>query len=204
MIEFLKEQELIKELNKLESACLQKLQDDLLINKLRLEGLMHDKVYADLMMLVKSVSLDKTALSMNVHYEELLNFFVMIGDTPSILRDCDKIVFTTEPRLYSSDINFNHRLASNYLPVREMLYEKVPNDHSLNALIKAAGAAMADKIGSYNEDHLPEGRYWDPSLETQEILSKLKPHNDKTEGAFGVNDWLIRILYDTSHSISYD
>lgn len=36
---------------------------------------MHDKVYADLMMLVKSVSLNKTALSMNVHYEELLDFF---------------------------------------------------------------------------------------------------------------------------------
>ena len=53
---------------------------------------------------------------------------------------------------------------------------------------------MADKLKSYNEDHLLEGRYWDPSLETQEILSKLKPHNDRTESAFRVNDWLNRIL----------
>ena len=75
MVTFLKEQELIKKLNKLESTCLEKLQNDLLINKLRLEGLMHDKVYADLMMLVKSSSLSKTALSMNVHYKELLDFF---------------------------------------------------------------------------------------------------------------------------------
>ena len=97
MITFLKEQELIKQLNKLESTCLEKLQDDVLINKLRLEGLMHDKVYADLMMLVKNVLLNKTSLSMNVHYEELLEFFVMISDTPSRLLDYNDIVFRTEP-----------------------------------------------------------------------------------------------------------
>ena len=118
MITFLKEQELIKQLNKLESTCLEKLQDEVLINKLRLEGLMHDKVYADLSMLVKNVSLNKTSLSMNVHYEELLEFFVMISDTPSRLLDYNDIVFKTEPRLYSSDASLNHRLASYYLPQR--------------------------------------------------------------------------------------
>ena len=56
---FLKERELIKQLNKLELACLEKLQDEVLINKLRLERLIHDKVYADLMMLVKNVLLNK-------------------------------------------------------------------------------------------------------------------------------------------------
>ena len=137
---------------------------------------------------------------MNVHYEELLDFFSKISDTPYILLDCDSIVFTTEPRLYSSDVSLNHRLASNYLPVREMLYEKLPDNRSLNVLIKAAGTAMADKLKSYNKDHLPEGRYWDPSLETQEVLSKLKPHNDKTESAFGVNDWLNRILPNMSQA----
>ena len=75
-----------------------------------------------------------------------------------------------------------------------MLYEELPDNHSLNMLIKAAGVAMAYKLMSYNKDHLPGGHYRDPSLETQEILSTLKPHNDKTEGAFGVNDWLNRIL----------
>lgn len=59
---------------------------------------------------------------------------------------------------------------------------------------------MSAKLKSYNKDHLPEGRYWDPSLETQEILSKLKPHNDKTESVFGVNDWLNRILPNMSQA----
>lgn len=57
-----------------------------------------------------------------------------ISHTP-ILLDCDSIVFTTESRLYSSDAFLNHRLARNYLPVREMLYEKVPDNRSLNMLI---------------------------------------------------------------------
>lgn len=127
MIAFLEEQEFIKSLNKLESACLDKLRDDLLINKLRLEGLMHDKSYADLMMLVKNVSLNKTALSMNVHYEELLDFLVKISDTPALMLSCEDIVFKTEPRLYSSDASLNHRLAREYLPVREKLYEQSEN-----------------------------------------------------------------------------
>lgn len=61
-------------------------------------------------------------------------------------------------------------------------------------LIKTAGEAMAAKLTSYNRDHLPKGCYWDPSLKTQATLSKLKPHNDKTESVFGLNDWLNRIL----------
>ena len=75
-----------------------------------------------------------------------------------------------------------------------MLYEKVPDNRSLNLLIKAAGAVMTNKLRSYKKDHIPESRCWDPSLETQEVLSKLKSHNDKTESAFGVNGWLNRIL----------
>ena len=31
-------------------------------------------------------------------------------------------------------------------------------------------------------------------MKTKEILSKLQPHNDKTESVFGTNDWLHRIL----------
>ena len=96
--------------------------------------------------------------------------------------------------MYSSDASLNHRLASYYLPVRNALYKEPSDNRCLNLLIKKAGAAMADKLKSYNKDHLPEGRYWDPSLETQKILSKLKPHHDRTESAFGVNDWLNRIL----------
>ena len=42
--------------------------------------------------------------------------------------------------------------------------------------------------------YVPERRYYDPDLEIQTILSKLQPHNDKTESIFGTNDWLHRIL----------
>ena len=63
MVAFLKE--LIKSINCLKSSCLQKLQDPVLLTNLRLEGLMFDKVYADLMTLVKSTD----ALEMNGHYK---------------------------------------------------------------------------------------------------------------------------------------
>ena len=103
IIAFLKEQELIKSLNQLESACLKKLQDPLLITKTHMEGLMFDRVYADLMMLVKSKELNKTALDMNVHYKELLDFLQRLSDTPSLIVNREHIVFPSEPRLYSND-----------------------------------------------------------------------------------------------------
>jgi len=71
LIAFLKEQKLMKDFNRLESICFEKLHNSLL---LRLEGLMFDKVYADLMTLVKSVDLKKTVTEMSSHYKELLNF----------------------------------------------------------------------------------------------------------------------------------
>lgn len=43
-----------KSLNILESICLKKLQDSVILAKAELEGLMYDNVYADLMILVKS------------------------------------------------------------------------------------------------------------------------------------------------------
>lgn len=57
-----------------------------------------------------------------------------------------------------------------------------------------------NKLRSYNKDHLPEGCYWDPSMETQEVLSKLKPPNDKTESVFGVNDWLLPNMTQATQS----
>ena len=75
LVGFLKEQELIKAINCPEYTCLKKLHDSLLLVNSRLEGLMLDKVYADLMILVKSTNLNKTAIEISSHYEELLNFF---------------------------------------------------------------------------------------------------------------------------------
>ena len=193
MIAFLKEQELIKSLNQLESACLKKLQDLLLITKTHMEGLMFDRVYADLMMLVKSKELNKTALDMNVHYEELLDFLQRLIDTPSLILNREQIVFPSEPRLYSNDKSLNHRLSSKYVPIHQMLYQDAC-ETSLSSLIYGASKAMSEKLKSYKKDHLPGGRYYDPDLETQIVLSKLQPHNDKTESVFGTNDWLHRIL----------
>ena len=94
MVAFLKEQRLIKALNRLESSCLQKLQDPLLLANLRLEGLMFEKVYADLMTLAKSTDLNKSALDMSTHYKELLDILIT---NPSLLLDSRMQVFKSEP-----------------------------------------------------------------------------------------------------------
>ena len=113
MVDFLMEQKSIKSLNKLESTCLKKLEDPLLVTNLHLEGLLFDRIYADLMMLVKSADLCKSALDMNVHYFELLEFFQSLMIKPSILLDPEILVFKSEPRIYSDSNKLNHRLASN-------------------------------------------------------------------------------------------
>ena len=104
------EQKLIKSLNRLESSCLQKLQDPVLLANLRLEGLTFDKVYADLMTLVKSTDLNKSALDMNAHYKELLEFFDVVTTNPTALLGSETLVFKSEPRLYSESMKLNHRL----------------------------------------------------------------------------------------------
>ena len=57
---------------------------------------MFDKVYADLMVLVKSTNLNKTAIEMSSHYEELLNFFSTLITEPGKLLDSDMQVFKSE------------------------------------------------------------------------------------------------------------
>ena len=49
---------------------------------------------------------------------------------------------------------------------------------------------MMEKLINYKADHLPGGRYWEPSGEVREILASLKPHNDSSESVLGMNDWL--------------
>jgi len=62
----------------------------------------------------------------------------------------------------------------------------------LSSLVHGASKAMSEKLKSYKK--VPGGCYYDPNLETQTILSKLQPHNDKTESVFGTYDWLHQIL----------
>ena len=75
-----------------------------------MEGLMFNRVYVNLMMLVKSKVLNKSALDMNVHYKELLDFLQRLIDKPSLILNREQIVFPSEFRLYSNDKKLNHRL----------------------------------------------------------------------------------------------
>ena len=59
---------------------------------------------------------------------------------------------------------------------------------------------MKSKLQTYKADHLPRGPYCDPDVEVQSVLSVLKPHNDRTEGVFGANNWLNRILPSMAQS----
>ena len=69
--QFLQEQKIMKSLNQLEAEVEQKLQSERVKAELKLDGLFFDKLYADLMMLVKSTELDKSVLDTCVHYLEL-------------------------------------------------------------------------------------------------------------------------------------
>jgi len=57
-----------KALNQLESQVLKQLSNDSILTQLKLDGLLFDQLYADLMMLVKSKDLDKSVLDMNMHH----------------------------------------------------------------------------------------------------------------------------------------
>ena len=162
---FLQKQEIIKKLNRLENACLKNLTDTTLLTEARFEGLMYDKIYADLMMLVKSVDLQKSSLSMNVHYCELLSFLECLAKNPRFLLDDSTHIFVSEPRLYGGNAKLNHRLHKQYQPVRKVLYDPAilgmldSNEEFLLELIVAVAKAVAVKLRHYKKDHLPGGRY---------------------------------------------
>ena len=202
MIEFLKEQELIKALNRLETTCLKKLHDSLLLINLRLEGLMFDKVYADLMILVKSTDLNKTATEMSLHYEELVNFFGTLITKPCEILNSSIQVFESESSLYDESSKLNHSLQDKYIPVRNALYESHENDESLLfPLVSAAvSTAMHSKLQQYMKDYLPGGQYHNPDPSVRSVLSQLQPHNDRCESALGCNDWLTKILPNMAQS----
>ena len=101
----------------METTCLKKLHDSLLLIN-RLEGLMFDIVYADLMILVKSTDLNKTAIEMSLHYEELVNFFGTLITKPCEILNSDIQVFESESSLYDESSKLNHRLRDKYIPVR--------------------------------------------------------------------------------------
>ena len=202
MITFLKEQKLIKLLNLLELSCMKKLENSMLLSNLRLEGLLFDKIYSDLMMLVKSKDLNKTTFEMNIHLSELLHFLELIKDKPRLLLDSELQVFKSECRLYSASYpKTNHRLNKKHIPVRRCLYENNENETTLLKMVSLAATAMASKLRSYKRDHLPEGIYYNPDdTEIHSVLNELQPHNDQAESVFGCNDWINSVLPNMAQS----
>ena len=70
---------------------------DTMIAHLKLDGLMFDHIYADLMMLKV---LDKCVLSMNQHYMKLKCFLEQLLKHPEEIMNPDLQTFPSEHRLY--------------------------------------------------------------------------------------------------------
>ena len=103
--------------------------------------------------------------------------------------------------MYGKFNKLNHRLQDKYIPVRNTLYESCENDESLLfPMVSAVSTAMHSKLQLYMKDYLPGGRYHNPDSRTQSVLSKLQPHNDRCESVFDCNDWLSKILAQSTRS----
>ena len=190
-IRYLEEYSQTKELNGLEKDVLQHMKSEIDSALLKVDGLFFDKVYADLMMLMKSKKLGKKLLDVNLHYHELHQYLQLLSEKLRLILDSEHKVFVSEPRIYSSDIHFNHRVHKNYQPVRKQLYETDSFDSSrVLPMVKGAAATMAAKVESYKADQLPGGKLWNPSQEIRKKLETIDPTNDLCESILGLNDWL--------------
>ena len=99
---FLESLQLTKPLNNLEKVVLAHMTTAYDLALLKLDGLLCDKVYSDLMCLLKSKKLNKSLLCMNQHYLELLNYLKLLTDCPMIISDPNHKVYISEPRLYKN------------------------------------------------------------------------------------------------------
>ena len=159
--------------------------------ELKVDGIFFDKIYADLMCLLKSRKLNKKYLDMNLHFLELLEYLQHLTTHPRLSLDPDQKVFTSKPRLYGENKLVNHR--QHNVPVREKLYTNDDCDEEITfPLIQSSAAEMAQKLKTYKADH-PGGRFWSPSTRMREMLMDLEPTNDACESILGLNDWLQKI-----------
>ena len=190
-VHYLHKVEETKELNNLEKDVLQHFTIEIDLALMKVDGLLFDMIYADLMALLKSTSLGKKYLDMNIHYLELLQFLERISDMPRLALDPSSQVFQSEERLYNRDSGQNHRTHTNYTAVRAKLYtENCFDEHLTIPLIKAAATEMGLKLKTYKADQLPGGKFWSPSHAISEALKDLDPTNDACESILGLNDWL--------------
>ncbi len=181
--EYLEELSNTKELNKLEKEVQKKLGNPSELAQLKLDGLFYH-VYADLMMLIKSIELDNSVYDMNTHYLELKTSLDELSHHPEQALDPKYMVFPSEKRLYAQCKQY-HRINGGTRVVYERLLATNEWDETLLLpRIAAAASAMAEKIVSYKQDQLPGGTYWDPDEETKAIHKQLNPHNDICESAW--------------------
>ena len=109
---------------------------------LRLDGLLFQYIYSDLMMLAKSV------LDMNIQLKIFLD--------ASMILKADLTPFASESCLYGTSPKTNHRLHKHYVAVRECLIAPTSNgDDPLFPALQAAAQAMLSKFCDYKRDQLP-------------------------------------------------
>ena len=189
--QFLEVLQVSKELNNLERDVLNYLKTPHVLALLKVDGLIYDQIYADLMILMKSTKLGKMYLDMNVHYLELSRHLELLGNSPRLLLDPSIKVFPSEPRLYGENRKLNHRIHQNSPQIRSRLYSHDDFDESCTfPLIKKASERMLDKLKNYKAEQLPGGKLWNPDTDTRKALAKIQPTNDLCEGILGLNDWL--------------
>ena len=166
---------------------------------LKVDGLFFDKVYADMMVLLKSKKLGKKYLDMNIHLKELLDYLTALSHHPRLCLDPDHQVFTSEAQIYSEDKKLNHRKHVKSTAVRKRLYRHDDFDEQYTfPLVERAAKYMAEKLRLYKADQLPGGRLWFPCDAVKKALAHVEPTNDLCEGILGLNDWLQKVTPNLS------
>lgn len=181
--------------NKLEQSVLQKLKDPLELAHLKADAVMFHHVYSNLVMLAKSKELNKHVFDMNKHYLELQTFLSEAECNPEKVMDQNAQVFPSEKRLYGEDEKVNHRLHSGYEHIENTIFSNEETDEHLFYPLLASGALkMNEKLSSYAQNQLPDGKYWEPEPDIKRILKSLKPNNDVCESILGLNDYLSMVM----------
>ena len=163
--------------NKLERDVYQKLQDEAIICQLKADSVMFYHVYADLVMLSKSSSLNKDAYSMNQHYLELKLFLQELEQDPELVMTKGLKVFESEQQLYGNDKKLNHRLHTKSKHVHQHLFIASEKEkETLFPMVSSGAAAMKAKLCNYAKNQLPGGKYWNPEEKIKEILKTLNDY----------------------------
>ena len=177
--------------NNLEQTVYSKLKSSTELSRLKADALMFYFIYADIVMLAKSNTLDKSAFDMKQHYLELQQFLQVIEKDPMVVLNKSHKVFLSEERLYGIDENLNHRIRNRNMPMYARLFESDEwNESLLYPLIAAGARKMKEKLTDYAKAHLPGGKYWNPDPAITVTLKGLKPNNDVCESILGLNDYL--------------